>query len=154
MPWTRVYAVTTPGLCFDMLFNHANPLSHEAGQGPGSFMCYAGARAAEPLLGLPGDHIRERFLADLFRLYPQLRGQVEETVLQRWEIGNVYGTPGARLDAIWRYARRRDMPVHLAGDYFGAQGGLLDAAVRSGFDAADAVLDNRARWTTLAAEVG
>jgi oxygen-dependent protoporphyrinogen oxidase len=141
MPWTRVYAVTTPGLSFDMLFNHANPLRHhrEIGGG-GSLMCYAGGRSAEVLMDLPVEEIRERFLGDLHRVYPQLRGLVEETVVQKWPIGNVHGTTRTNFEAMWRYSRRPASPVRFAGDYFAPLGGSLDAAARSGFEAADAVL--------------
>jgi oxygen-dependent protoporphyrinogen oxidase len=144
-PWRHVYALTTPGLSFDMLFNHANPLSHRSGLGGGSFMCYAGAEAAERMLPLPDEQVRDLFLADLYRVYPQLRGLVEETVVQKWEIGNVYGTPRTNFEAMSRYSRQRGRSIYFAGDYFSPQGGSLDAAARSGFEAADAVLEHQAR---------
>jgi oxygen-dependent protoporphyrinogen oxidase len=144
-PWRQVYAVTTPELSFDMLFNHANPLGHhgEVGVG-GSFMCYAGGRPARQLLESSPEQIRERFLGDLYRVYPQLRGLVQEAVVQKWPIGNVHATPRTSFEAMYRYSTRPGSPVRFAGDYFAPLGGTLDAAARSGFAAADAVLSDLA----------
>jgi oxygen-dependent protoporphyrinogen oxidase len=141
MPWDSVYALATPSMEFNMLFNHANPVTaqsaHPAG---GSFMVYAAGQPARELLALEPERITERFLADLYRIYPQLRDLVRETIVQKWPIGNTSRTPSTRFAPMWDYSRRPRSVLRFAGDYFDPLAGSMDAAARSGFNAADAIL--------------
>ena len=140
MPWDDLYAVTTPGMAFDMLFNHANPLrggSHRK-QG-GSLMCYAGGQPARELMSLPDGEIERRFRADLCRVYPQLTSLITETVVQKWQHGNVYRTPSTDFDAMLSYSREATNVVHFAGDYFAELGGTIEDATRSGIETANDV---------------
>lgn len=142
MPWDRVYAMATPGRAFDMFFNHAQPIRTAAERRPGgSLMVYAGAHAAEALLGKSDDEIRNAFMPDLLSLYPVLRDIIVETKIQRWPIGNVFARPGRQpmtpdLEQPLGPARN----VHLAGDHF-ANGGLgeMEAAAGSAMTVADRV---------------
>jgi monoamine oxidase len=139
MPWDDVYAMTTPGLAFDMWFNHANPLRGNGPRHPGgSLMCYAGGEPARELLELTEEQIEQRFRADLYRVYPQLRDVIRETVVQKWHIGNVYRTPGTTFDAMLGYCRQRGNVIHFAGDYF-AELGNMEVAAGSAVEAAAAV---------------
>lgn len=119
-PWDDVYSVATPGLAFDMLFNHAMPLRPSVPRAPGgSIMVYAGAANAERLLERSDDEIRTLFLRDIARVYPALPPLVAETIVQRWAIGNCVPLPGrgAHQRALESHATL-DGRIHLAGDYF------------------------------------
>jgi oxygen-dependent protoporphyrinogen oxidase len=140
MPYDDVYAIATPGRVFDMFTNQAHAL--RAG-GPrragGSLMLFAGAHAAATLMREPDEVIVERFLADLYALYPQTRGVVAGATVQRWELGNVYAKPGrGRLQAALEGALGPHENLHLAGDYF-AELGNMEAAARTGLAAAERV---------------
>ncbi len=141
MPWDPVYALATPSMAFNMLFNHANPLASRPDRPTGgSFMCYAAAQPAREMLELEPEQIEARFLAELYRVYPSLRGLVRETIVQKWPVGNVFRTPATRFEPMWDYSRQRRSVLRFAGDYFDPIAGSMDAAARSGFNAADAVL--------------
>jgi oxygen-dependent protoporphyrinogen oxidase len=141
MPWDSTYALATPSMEFNMLFNHANPVTAAAARpAGGSFMVYAAGQPARRLLELDSEQISQRFLADLYRIYPSLRGLVEETIVQKWPIGNTYRTPSTRFAPMWDYSQRPRSVLRFAGDYFDPLAGSMDAAARSGFAAADAVL--------------
>jgi oxygen-dependent protoporphyrinogen oxidase len=136
MPYDNIYAITTPEQSFDMMFNHANPLRTGSYRKPGgSLMVYAGAEPARQLMELRDEQIEQTYLEDLFKLYPQLRGNIAETVLQRWEHGNVYRTPGMSFEAMLRYCERDDTSIHYCGDYF-AEIGNMEIAAGSGVEAA------------------
>lgn len=135
MPWDHVYAVATPNRSFDMFFNHANVLRSGARREGGSVMVYAGAGLAARLLDKSDDEIRATFLPDLYALYPQMNGLIEESVVQRWPCGNTFATPGrhALQPALERPVGHGN--IHLAGDYL-AELGTMEAAARTGRDAA------------------
>ena len=135
MPWADIYAMTTPGLSFNMFFNHGNVVAREPGAAGGSLMVYAGASAARPLLELDDDQIRARFRRDLIRLYPQLEHLIGESIVQRWELGNMYRQPGFDVSPLLTYSKRRDVAVHFAGDYF-AELGNVEQAATAGLEAA------------------
>ncbi len=133
MPWDDLYALATPKRSFSMLFNTANVLRggprRRAG---GSLMVYAAAGFARRLEGLDDETIAERFVADLHELFPEARGIVEETVIQRWERGLPYPRVGRSL---LQPALTRPLdPVYLAGDYLGTW--YTETAVQTGIAAA------------------
>jgi oxygen-dependent protoporphyrinogen oxidase len=102
-------------------------------------MLFAGAQAAAELMREDDEVIVERFLADLYELYPQTRGAIADARVHRWELGNVYAHPGRhRLQAPLEGALGRHRSLHLAGDYF-AELGNLEAAARTGLAAAERV---------------
>lgn len=140
MPWDDLYALLTPGMSFNMLFNHANPLrGSSVRQSGGSLMCYAGGQPARELLRLPDDEIERRFTADLVRVYPELGGLVAETIVQRWPYGNCYRRPGSDFGALRRYVEDPAHPVQFAGDYFADVSGTIEDATRSGTEVARTV---------------
>ena len=133
-------AVLTPGLSFNMLFNHANPLRVSGvRRSGGSLMCYAGGRPGTELLDLPEEEIRRRFLADLGWVYPELPGLVGETVVQKWRHGNCYHAPGTDFSAMLRHNADPSNAICFAGDYFADVSGTIEDATRSGTEAAYAV---------------
>jgi oxygen-dependent protoporphyrinogen oxidase len=141
MPWDHIYALATPGMSFNMLFNHANPLTARPTKpAGGSFMCYSAAGPAREMLELEPDQIEERFLADLYRIYPSLRRLVQETIVQKWPFGNTFRTPATDFEPMREYSRRTGSVMRFAGDYFHPLAGSMDAAAHAGFEAADAVL--------------
>jgi oxygen-dependent protoporphyrinogen oxidase len=136
MPWDGIYALATPKRSFGMLFNTANVLRRpEMPRRPGgSLMVYAAADLARRLDGLDDAEVERRFLSDLHDLYPQTRGIVEETVIQRWPRGLPYPRPGRSL---LQHALLRPLdPVYLAGDYLGTW--YTETAVQTATDAAAA----------------
>jgi oxygen-dependent protoporphyrinogen oxidase len=150
MPYDDVYAMATPGRVFDMFTNQAQALRRGGPRRPGgSLMLFAGAQGAAALLPERDELIVERFLADLYELYPQTRGAVASATVQRWELGNVYARPGrGRLQPALEGPLGARENLHLAGDYF-AELGNIEAAARTGRAAAERV-DIRIREVTHA----
>jgi protoporphyrinogen/coproporphyrinogen III oxidase len=148
MPYDDVYAMATPGRAFDMFTNQAHALRGSGPRRPGgSLMLFAGGRAAATLMRETNELIVERFLADLYGLYPQTRGLVAGATVHRWELGNVYARPGrGRLKAALEGPLGAHQNLHLAGDYF-AELGNIEAAARTGLAAAERV-DTRIREVT------
>lgn len=134
-----VYAVTTPGYSFDMLFNHANPLRTGARKPGGSLMVYAGGDRAKKMVGYTDDEIRQTFLPDLLRLFPHLDGRVARVEVKRWPVGLASNSLGSNFAPIREYARSADS-IHLCGDYFGDLGNM-EIAAESGLQAAGRVRD-------------
>jgi len=139
MPYDRVYATTTPDQSFDMFFNHANPM-RQPGQRRrgGSLMVYSGGDPAAKLMGSSDAEITQTYLDDLYRLFPALKGAVKETVIQRWELGNIYRKPGMDFGPMLRYCERRDTKIHFCGDWF-AELGNMEVAAGSAIEAAELV---------------
>ena len=139
-PWDHVYAMATPGRVFDMFTNQAHATRNGGPRAPGgSLMLFAGGRGAAALLGEPDDAIVERFLADLYDLYPRTRGLVAGARVRRWPLGNVFSHPGRhRLQAALEGALGPGANLHLAGDYF-AELGNVEAAARTGVLAAERI---------------
>lgn len=121
MPWDPIYALATPRRSFNMLFNIANVLREPGSprRPGGSLMVYATADGARRLLERTDAEITATFLADLHDLYPETRGIVEETVIQRWVCALPYPRPGRQVlqAALERPLGRGN--VFLAGDYLG-----------------------------------
>ncbi len=136
MPYDDVYAITTPDASFDMFFNHANPLRTTGQRKPGgSLMVYSGGEPARQMLKLTDDEIRDRYLADIYKMFPTLQGHVKETIVQRWTPGNTYRPAGFDFQPMLSYCERNDVNIHFAGDYF-AEIGNMEIATGSGHEAA------------------
>ena len=141
MPWDDIYAVLTPGMAFNMLFNHANPLRGSSVRASGgSLMCYAGGQPGREMLDLPDGEIQRRFTQDLVRVYPQLAGIISETIVQKWPYGNCNRNPDTDVEALLNYSREPSNVIQFAGDYFGEISGNIEVATRSGIEAARNVL--------------
>jgi oxygen-dependent protoporphyrinogen oxidase len=135
-----MYAVTTPGCSFDMLFNHANPLRGDARRTPGgSLMVYAGGERARQMLEWTEEEISAAFVADIVRLFPHLDGKIAETVVQKWPIGLSYRRPGSDLAPVREFVADA-MRLQLCGDYFGDLGNM-EIAASSGVRAANRVAE-------------
>jgi len=125
MPYDNLYALTVPTLSFDMFFNHANPLRGTGPRKPGgSLMMYAAGQPAREMLKKTDEEVKETFLADLYRMFPEVRGHVTEAVVQRWEVGNHFRTPGLSFEPMLRYCARPGNTIHFAGDYFAELGNM------------------------------
>lgn len=136
MPYDDIYAITTPEASFDMFFNHANPLRASGPRKPGgSLMVYSGGEPARQLLKHTDEEIRDIYLADIYKMYPQLKGHIKETIVQRWEPGNTYRPAGFNFDPMLSYCERGDVDIHFAGDYF-AEIGNMEIATGSAHEAA------------------
>ena len=137
MPYDGVYAIATPGRAFDMFTNQAHALRQGPRRPGGSLMLFSGARSAAALMRAGDEVIVERFLADLYTLYPETRGIVADATVQRWELGNVYAAPGrGALQPALEGALGAHANLHLAGDYF-AELGNMEAAAQTGRKAAE-----------------
>jgi oxygen-dependent protoporphyrinogen oxidase len=137
MPWDGMYALATPQRSFNMLFNVANVVHSRPGhvRTGGSLMVYRSAHGARELLELADDRVEQRFLDDLYAIYPAARGLVRETQLLKLPRMLPYPAPGraALQPALDRPLGR----IHLAGDYLG--GVYTDTAIASGQRAARSV---------------
>jgi oxygen-dependent protoporphyrinogen oxidase len=147
MPYDGTYAIATPGRVFDMFTNQAHALRVGPRRPGGSLMLFAGAHGAADLMRESDEVIVERFLADLYELFPATRGVIANATVQRWELGNVYARPGrGRLQPALEGALGTHRNLHLAGDYFG-EPGTMEVAAQSGLAAAEHV-DARIREVT------
>jgi oxygen-dependent protoporphyrinogen oxidase len=140
MPYDDVYAMATPGRVFDMFTNQAHVLRRDRPRrSGGSLMLFAGARPAAAMMRESDEAIVERFLADLYELYPPTRGVIAGATVHRWKLGNVYARPGrSRLQGPLEGPLGAHKNLHLAGDYF-AELGNIEAAARTGLAAAERV---------------
>ena len=136
MSYDRIYALTATERSFDMLFNHANPLRTGRTRRPGgSLMVYAGGDGARRMLELEDDAVAARYADDMVAVFPELRGNLGEIRIQRWEQGIPYRHPGFSFEPMRRYVRREGNRIHFCGDYFGDLGNM-ELAAASGFRAA------------------
>ena len=95
-------------------------------------MVYAAAGLARALADRSDAEIERRFVDDICRLFPMLRGQVREAVVRRWEAGLPHPRPGRHL---LQPALERPLgAVHLAGDYLGTT--YIETAIETGVAAA------------------
>lgn len=135
MPWDHTYAIATPGLSFGVFFNQASSLRVGPRRPGGSLMLFSGALGAARLMSLTDRAIERHFLADLGKLFPEMRGIVREIRIQRWPRGAPYSFPGrASLQPALASPLGR---VFLAGDYL--EFPSMEAAARSGFEAAERI---------------
>lgn len=135
--WDDFLAVSTPGLSFQAVFNHAAALRRGPRRPGGALACFAGGAEADRLLELGDEEIVDRFTTDLLRLYPELEGRLEPGILRRHPRVVPFWAPGGR--ATLATLREPLGPVHLAGDYQLDMPSLADAAA-SGERAAREVL--------------
>jgi oxygen-dependent protoporphyrinogen oxidase len=133
MPYDDVYAAATPSMSFNMLFNTANLLRGGGRRAAGgTLMVYAAAGLARALADQSDAQVERRFVDDICRLFPTLRGQVREAVIHRWEAGLPHPRPGRHL---LQPALERPLgAVHLAGDYLGTT--YIETAIETGVAAA------------------
>ncbi|MDI2030585.1 NAD(P)/FAD-dependent oxidoreductase [Saccharopolyspora sp. TS4A08] len=137
-PWDDYFAVSTPQLSFQAMFNHAAALRGDGPRKPGGALaCFAGGAAADSMFELSDDEIVARFSRDLLSIYPQLEGKLGEGIVRRHRRVVPFWAPGRR-DSL-PTLRKPLGPVHLAGDYQLDMPSLADAAT-SGENAAKAVL--------------
>jgi oxygen-dependent protoporphyrinogen oxidase len=129
MPWDDLYSVLVVGKCFNMLFNHANVLrSPGAPREPGgTLMVYGGGNLARRLMEKSDDEIREAIVSDLYDLYPEATGVVEEVVVQRWDGAIPFAAPGRHL--VQPALERGVGNVFFAGDYVGEWTHMESAAI-------------------------
>ena len=138
MPWDDIYSVLTPDYAFNMLFNHTNSLYAAGARKEGSvLMVYGGASRSTPLLAMSHAEIEERFLADLYRLYPEVRGHVAETWVMPWAHAGAFAAPG-RWRAQEALERGLGGRVFLAGDWV-SDFVSMETAALTAVDAADRV---------------
>ncbi len=135
MSYDDIYAITTPEASFDMFFNHANPLREGPRKPGGSLMVYSGGAPAREMLKLTDEQIRDTYLADVYKMFPELKGHIKETVVQRWVPGNTYRPAGFDFEPMLAYCKRDDVDIHFAGDYF-AEIGNMEIATGSAHEAA------------------
>ncbi|WP_067707199.1 flavin monoamine oxidase family protein [Nocardia yamanashiensis] len=135
--WDNYFAVSTPQLAFQAVFNHAAALRTGDDRKPGGALaCFAGGAQADALLDLPDEEIISRFTADLLAVFPELKGKLGQGILRRHH----------RVVPFWAPGRRESLPtlrdplgsIYLAGDYQLDLPSLADAAT-SGERAALAV---------------
>jgi oxygen-dependent protoporphyrinogen oxidase len=117
MPYDDIYMVGVVDRSFHMLYNTMNPARDANGPRArgGALTMLAGARQAAALTARSDDEIRALFLADLHEIFPETRGIVAETWVQRWERGYPYWATG-RLGHQSALARPYGN-LHFAGDY-------------------------------------
>jgi monoamine oxidase len=132
LPWADRYMVVAPGRAFGLLFNAANASRPAGVVTGGGFIVYAGGQRAQTLLSWPDAAITELFLDDLSGLAPELRGAVDEAIVQRWPLGNpITGIGRAELQPEIAAPFGR---VHFAADYIGHPG--MDSAASVAIHAA------------------
>lgn len=140
MPFDGLYALATPKLPFNMLFNTTNLVrSREERRAPGSsFMLYRSGASARAYLEQTDAEVEQVFVDALLGLYPGLRGHIREVVIRRLERSLPYPAPGRHLlqPALERPLGR----LHLAGDYLG--GWYTETSIASGQAAAKAIRAN------------
>jgi oxygen-dependent protoporphyrinogen oxidase len=129
MPWDDLYSVLVVGKCFNMLFNHSNVLrSPGAAREPGgTLMVYGGGNLARRLMEKSDDEIREAIVSDLYDLYPEATGVVEEVLVQRWDGAIPFAAPGRHL--VQPALERGVGNVFFAGDYVGEWTHMESAAI-------------------------
>lgn len=137
-PWDDFFAVSTPQLSFQAMFNHAAAVRTGGARKPGGALaCFAGGATADQLFKLTDEEITARFAKDLLSVYPQLEGKLGQGIVRRHHRVVPFWAPGGRKSL--PTLRSPLGPVHLAGDYQLDMPSLADAAT-SGENAAKAVL--------------
>jgi len=134
MPWDDLYSVLAPGLSFTMFFNHANVLRTGPRRPGGAVMLYAGAGPARVQLERSDAQIRDTFIKDLAKVFPQIPAVVEDVWIQRWPQAQPFQKPG-RSGYQAAFERGIGDQVLLAGDYIG-DWAQMESAAQMGREAA------------------
>lgn len=138
--WDDYYGISTPGLSFQMLFNHAAPLRASGPRQPGgALVLMSGGSAADELAALTDEQIEHRFVTDLVAMFPELEGKIDHVVVKRQPRVVSYWEPGKR-EASQRTLRAPMGPIRFAGDYLADPS--LAAAAASGQRAAEKTLQS------------
>lgn len=125
--WDDHYAIATPELSFQMIFNHAAAVRGPGPRKPGgAFVCLSGGGRADGHLQLTDAEIEALYVGDLVRLLPELDGHIERVVIRRHDRVVPFWAPGNRSSV--RALRDALGPIHFAGDYLSAAPSLADAA--------------------------
>ncbi|QLY28814.1 flavin monoamine oxidase family protein [Nocardia huaxiensis] len=141
--WDDYFAVSTPQLSFQAMFNHAAAKRTGDDRKPGGALaCFAGGAQADAMFDLSDAEIVARFTEDLLSVFPELEGKLGEGIVRRHH----------RVVPFWAPGRRTSLPtlraplglLHFAGDYQLDLPSLADAAA-SGEQAAQAVLAGLSR---------
>jgi oxygen-dependent protoporphyrinogen oxidase len=133
MPWDDIYAIASPDSSFCMFFNPASPFRNRRPRLPGgALVIYSAGERARALAERSDSEVRDRYLADLARIFPESRSIVDEVVIARWEYGGPTPFPGR--SAIQRELAAGLGRISFAGDYLQYSG--LDSAFQSGLRAA------------------
>jgi monoamine oxidase len=144
--WDDYFAVSTPQLSFQAMFNHATAMRSGGDRRPGGALaCFAGGAQADNLFDLTDEEIVGRFTKDLFAVFPELNGKLGEGIVRRHR----------RVVPFWAPGGRNSLPtlrdplgtVYFAGDYQLDLPSLADAAT-SGERAAKAVLASLSKAAT------
>lgn len=139
--WDDFFAVSTPLLEFQAMFNHAAALRGNGPRKPGGALaCFAGGAKADALFDCSDEEIIERFNRDLISVYPELAGKLGTPTVRRHYRVVPFWAPNKR--ASLPILREPIGPIHLAGDFLLDVPSLADAAA-SGERAANAVLAAR-----------
>ena len=138
MPWDDLYSILTPDKSFNMFFNHANwQRSTDAVKQENVLMVYAGGDRGRALFDLDEETTRQRFLHDLYEIYPQVRGIIAETMVKKWAHAGPFAAPGR-----WRAQAALEQGVgnrlFFAGDWV-SEFVSMETAARTAVDAAQAV---------------
>jgi len=136
--WDDYFAVSSPQLAFQAMFNHAAAMrSDGTRKSGGALACFAGGAKADALFDLPDEEIVSLFTKDLLAIFPELEGKLGEGIVRRHRRVVPFWAPGRRNSL----ATLRDPlgTIHFAGDYQLDLPSLADAAT-SGERAARAVL--------------
>lgn len=151
--WDNTYGIATPKRSFNVLLNMGNVVhgrsSHR--RPGGSVMVFSPAHLADRLINLSDEEITQTYLDDLDQVLPTSGGAarfsdvVEESHVQRWELGAPYCFPGR--GRIQEELMTPEDRVFLAGDYLGSL--YTETAITSAFTAAEratSVLSTEAQY--------
>ncbi|MGO1586871.1 protoporphyrinogen/coproporphyrinogen oxidase [Corynebacterium casei] len=152
--WDSAYGIATPKRSMAVTLNMGNIVrgSETSRQKGGSIMCFSPAILANNLLPLSDEEITDIYVRDLSEVLPGFEYIIEESHIQRWELGAPYCFPGrAKLQETLMKPEER---VFLAGDYLGSL--YTETAITSAFTAAERAAsllarENQPRNTTVAA---
>jgi monoamine oxidase len=126
-PWDDIYSISTPGLAFQVIFNHAAATrQHQTRKPGGALVCYSGGDRAQEQWSATDDEITELFSRDLCTVFPGLDGMIEDVIIKRQERSVPYWAPGDRPRM--RLLREPFGPIALAGDYLGIVPSMAAAA--------------------------
>lgn len=118
-PWDDYYAISTPDLSFQVIYNHAAALRGKGPRRPGgAFVSFTGGDPGVELAKKTDDEIREILTKDYGKLFPGMDKIVEKMTIRRVERVVPHWLPGARDFAIDAF-RNPIGPLHFAGDFLG-----------------------------------